>query len=178
MRTFLWTIVLVLTPACPTPAAELEHARQLVDLMEVDKQFRELTEQCVAQARTDTAESVYADDSGAFGGIAPGSDLWPEVKALYESYQIRTCTYPAASTAMEMLAKDLAEDLTADEMGEILSFHASKAGRRYLEATSAASTRMNAFMVEQQFRDARTAQAEYLASLSKLVERHTAQRPQ
>ena len=140
MREFASFVLLALVLVTPSPsvAQELNLAQQLVERMMYSKSFDDAQAACLEQANGYDVESVVAQNPEQLGGIKPGDARWSEAKAAYINFLKSGCYYDREA-AISALEKATAENLTEEEIRQLIAFYDTPLGKRFAAASTIGS---------------------------------------
>mgnify|MGYP000971202278 CR=1 FL=1 len=172
------TIVLFLCTASTIIHAEdkAKLAGRLVDAIGYERQIQNAQEKCIASSSSIKAEKRFLEAPELFGNITPESPLWPEIKKLFESYYMTACQYLNADRIKGLLVEEYANNLSEEELRNILTFYESNIGQRFAAASLSVSDKLNSHMSFGYIEELEAAEDAYIRDIKSIWERH-AQRP-
>lgn len=132
--------------AFPTSAAagSMPLAMQLVRLLKYDQQHQEYHRQCLAAAKTTSAEKFLNLDPANPGLVRPGTAYWGKVITAYDEYFRHACSRPRQDEFLQAVAAGYAKALTDAELRQIIRFYSSRLGARMVAANKEAADRIYA----------------------------------
>ena len=152
-----------------TEEARTTKARELVEILRYSEQVDDARNGCFAQAKAITAEEKFSEYPDYFGGIAPKSAYWSEIKALYESYYKTGCEYLDTAKITGILEKNFSSSLSDSELDEILAFYQTRAGKQFREASFDASQKLNELINKGYIEQLKEAERQYAAKLNEIL---------
>jgi hypothetical protein len=144
MRPLLLPLIACLAFAGPAAAGSMPLALQLVRLLKYDQQHQEYQRQCLAGAKSTSAEKFLNIDPVSPGLVRPGTKYWLKVVAAYDEYFRQACARPRKEEFMAAVASGYAKALTDDELRRIIRFYATPLGARMVAANKEAADRIYA----------------------------------
>lgn len=122
------------------PEENLALARKLVNLGPDSGTSAETGASCVpdqATMRKDIA-AAYRASPAEFHGISPRSVYWREVEQAWRAYYVERCAAQNVEQPAAIIARSYAENLSTDELREVLAFQESRSGRAFIAASGRA----------------------------------------
>lgn len=150
-------------------------ARRLVDLLQIDSIYQDVSNACTDLADTaSAARKSYDANPKAFGGLSPRSAYWPDVEALYRRYRAEACTGTTLQAAKEIYVQVFAQRLSLDELERAAADLATPEGQALQAASREASRRLSVLQVVQQERATAAATQRFRDKMRELAVRFEA----
>jgi hypothetical protein len=106
--------------------------------MKYDTQIDEAQRLCLKMTETTTAESVFQASPSVFGGISPGSKLWPNVVEAFQEFYNESCSYMDKEAFLVTTARAYSSLLSKRELRDVIKFYSSPLGRKLANSHAAA----------------------------------------
>ncbi|WP_434946967.1 DUF2059 domain-containing protein [Luteimonas sp. SDU82] len=148
------------------PAVPVDRAEALAKAMEFSEAFEDSLAVCREKARAEDISTLAANSPEAFGGIAPGHELWSEVSNLYLDMLAKGCAH-ATEPALAAFAGSLSVSLSDEDIDALITFYGTPLGRRYVRASLAANRA--AGLATHLLPGSKNAYDEYVSALTELL---------
>ena len=159
--------------ACSAQASsESALARQLASLQNLQESFETYVAECLTRDTINDPAREYRSDPASFGGISPGSDLWPQVERIYARYRERMCRYMTKEEYESFMASEYERHMSQAELRAAIAFFSSAEGRRFQLAGLGANRAFQARAQQALSASYTAARADAERELASLVEAH------
>jgi hypothetical protein len=152
--------------------SQLTSADKLVALMKYDTVLKDTLRRCKELAGTIGPENYVKSNPNIFGGIAPGSVLWPEVVGAFTEFYNETCSYLGENKLLASMAQAYSSNMTERELEDVIKFYSSPIGQKLVVASVAANTALQRTSIEQMPEITKKANAHLSKTLADLAEKN------
>ncbi|MEM7504139.1 MAG: DUF2059 domain-containing protein [Pseudomonadota bacterium] len=123
--------------------ARADTADELVDITAVRENLNNALQSCREFAKDLISEEYKLNYQANELGLAPDDPAWLKLADIYQRFYDDACSYVDVDELTALSAEMYREQFTEGELAEIVKFHQTEAGTKYVSVTSTIGIQLN-----------------------------------
>jgi len=145
--------------------ARADMADQLVEITEVRNNLEVAVQSCREFAKDLIGEEYDLNYQADEMGLAPDDPAWLKLAEIYQEFYDEVCSYIDVDELTALFANRYREHFTQSELAEIVAFHRTEAGSKYVSVSSAIGAELNQIVNQRMAEGAVSAQSSFDANI-------------
>lgn len=157
----LYCVLTILITGC----ARADTADELVEITAVRENLNVAVQSCTEFAKDLIGEEYKLNYQANQLGLAPDDPAWLKLADIYQKFYDDACSYVDVDELTALFADFYRERFTEDELVEIVAFHQTDAGAKYVSITSEIGLELNQIVNQRMAEGTVAAQSEFEARI-------------
>ena len=145
--------------------ARADMAEQLVEITDVRKNLEVAVQSCKEFAKDLIGEEYDLNYEANELGLAPDDPAWLKLADIYQEFYDEACSYMDVDELTAIFADGYRERFSDSELAEIVAFHRTDAGSKYVSVASAIAVELNQIVNQRMAEGAVSAQSNFEAKI-------------
>lgn len=145
--------------------ARADMAEQLVEITDVRENLEIAVQSCKEFAKDLIGEEYKLNHQANELGLAPDDTGWLKLADIYQEFYDEACSYMDVDELTALFADGYRERFSDSELAEIVAFHKTDAGSKYVTVASTIAVELNQVVNERMAEGAVAAQSNFEAKI-------------